>query len=349
MNNNNMLLKYNPHMYCFDDVKLKIMEIFEYVKNGDTELTINEIIELNNAKLYLCDQQYFNKLECDYTSDFDKIKKCICIELDKNIKKLNSNRLMAEFDDIAFDFKNKNLLLLISSNIKQLGDITEFFEAKILKNVNLGEILKNKVVVKHFSELITSYMLATPKSAEKIIDAEISNGEVYLPCSLDDSIKTKILKNYVDSDIANPNYLEKIAYLNKTLKKDFESNLIKLTAIKKVKSITDNIFKEKDKTYKHSLEIKIDYQKEITEFNEKDNILSFSIQWLYNSLDFPSILNNFIYVFEFVDTDFRINGLNNIKDSVILNNYFGIYDDGLYVNNGDIIFELKENLFISIT
>ena len=111
---------------------------------------------------------------------------------------------------------------------------------------------------------------------------------------------------YIKSPESNPNYLEAIEYAQSTKELPI-SDTTRLAAQRRYQNELDNFFEDK-KGYEFSLIVNFSKdqktEKEIS-YNRRNLSLSYSLDWIRQNLDFPTLLNNFIYLFEFTDIQSR--------------------------------------------
>lgn len=168
------------------------------------------------------------------------------------------------------------------------------------------DVFSYKRIVKVYGSVLREYVL-NDKSAISLILRISEQGytrekTLYLPDELTGEDICNYIDTYIDSDNPNANYLEYIAQMQHT-KRFPISNRTRLKAKRKLKIVLDKLSETSASIY-HGIGVSFsNEQKEpkncVIEKNECN--FSYSIPWLLDTLDYPSLLNNFIYLFEYVD------------------------------------------------
>lgn len=136
-----------------------------------------------------------------------------------------------------------------------------------------------------------------------------SSRQIFLPKSLSIEDKEQIVKNYIDSAIVHPGTLELI--INLPIDSDFKiSDDTRLAAKNRYDQEMNNLFvKSGNSGFQTTIEAEINNkQKEpvIIDYKENRFYISVSSKWIKDNLDYPTLLNNFIYIYNFVDKENRI-------------------------------------------
>ena len=172
---------------------------------------------------------------------------------------------------------------------------------------------------------------------------EESNQKIELPKSLSMEEKENIFLQYIDSKYANLNYVQIIAQIQSNKDSIEISDRTKLKAQRKVTELKNKIFK-KGVNIKYSYNVIINDKQKI----EKDEkviatkiIYSYSKMWIEENKDnFATLLNNFIYLFNFTDVEGRIELINKKHE-------YGIFEKTMNLNvlkayNPNSIFDHKK-------
>ena len=287
--------------------------------NDTKEYNLTELIEFYNITKYIDNKIFLKKWDDTY---IDNVKK-ICIQMKKRIYKY--------FDEFISE---KNIKIIIKDlPIQYIEDFLELFEKKIEKinirgNVFIQAIKENNIPIYHilyFKKIVRQYdnelkeiMLEDAIDSAVIIIRkyyikEKRNQKIEIPKSLSMKDKEKILIKYIDSEHANLNYIRIIAKIQSNKDSIQIDDKTKLKAQRKVIELENKIFKE-GTSIGYSYNVLIDDKQEI----EKDEkligaqiICSYSKKWIENNKDdYATLLNNFIYLFDFTDIEGRIELVN---------------------------------------
>lgn len=287
--------------------------------NDTKEYNITKLIEFYNITKYIDNKIFLKKWDDTY---IDNVKK-ICIQMKKRIYKY--------FDEFISE---KNIKIIIKDlPIQYIEDFLELFEKKIEKinirgnvfiqaikeiNIPIYHILYFKKIVRQYDNELKEIMLEDAIDSAVIIIRkyyikEKRNQKIEIPKSLSMKDKEKILIKYIDSEHANLNYIRIIAKIQSNKDSIQIDDKTKLKAQRKVIELENKIFKE-GTSIGYSYNVLIDDKQEI----EKDEkligaqiICSYSKKWIENNKDdYATLLNNFIYLFDFTDIEGRIELVN---------------------------------------
>ena len=210
----------------------------------------------------------------------------------------------------------------------------------------LWHALHEKEIVCFFGQAISENLSRNPLSAEWLIShflAEQSSGKknMFFPKELSQEIRTHLLYDYIENENLNPNYLRLLASAQSTATFPLEDKL-RLKARKKCDLIRDNLFA------KHpgmSCAVEISF-KSIpdggVEFSMRDcrHCIAYSCEWVEENQDYPTLLNNFIYLFGYVDRANRCFFVSLKNEMGVLERGFGLHGKKEYVHG--VAFTVKD-------
>ena len=319
--------------------------------NKSKEYNITELIELYNITKYIDNKMFLKKWDDVY---IENVKKT-CKEMKKKIYKY--------FDEEISEYNIKNIIKSIP--IQYIEDFFELFDKKIEKisingeifiqaikdnNIPIYHVLYFKKIVKQYDSELKKIMIEDIINSTEIIIRkyyinEESNQRIELPKSLSIEEKENIFLQYIDSKYANLNYVQIIAQIQSNKDSIEISDRTKLKAQRKVTELKNKIFKE-GVNIKYSYNVIINDKQKI----EKDEkliatkiIYSYSKMWIEENKDnFATLLNNFIYLFDFTDVEGRIELINKKHE-------YGIFEKTMNLNilkayNPNSIFDHKKIL-----
>lgn len=317
--------------------------------NKSKEYNITKLIELYNITKYIDNKMFLKKWDDVY---IENVKKT-CKEMKKKIYKY--------FDEEISEYNIKNIIKSIP--IQYIEDFFELFDKKIEKisingeifiqaikdnNIPIYHVLYFKKIVKQYDSELKKIMIEDIINSTEIIIRkyyinEESNQKIELPKSLSMEEKENIFLQYIDSKYANLNYVQIIAQIQSNKDSIEISDRTKLKAQRKVTELKNKIFK-KGVNIKYSYNVIINDKQKI----EKDEkviatkiIYSYSKMWIEENKDnFATLLNNFIYLFNFTDVEGRIELINKKHE-------YGIFEKTMNLNvlkayNPNSIFDHKK-------
>lgn len=309
-------------------------DINYYLEMYNVELLINA-----NIKLTSWSDEHYNYLK-EKTKNFKKI-------IYSYFHLIDCNDILTLYKSIEQIYLEDFWTLISKSSIYKNIPYSSF---ELLLNYNkfsINYIIKHKNVVDYFQNEIKSYMISNPTTSTKIlidyyllVNNNIKDN-IYLPSNFLLEEKLDILIKYINSDNPNPNYLDSI--INAKSNSNFAiTDEIKYMAKLKFKSLINEIF---DKC--NALETTIvvafacidDYFK-LDLSNKLSPKFIYNISWIEENLDYPTLLNNFIYLFCYVDRYFRFsftskNNQSNFLDFMRLKNksYYNTDENFTFCND----------------
>jgi hypothetical protein len=148
-------------------------------------------------------------------------------------------------------------------------------------------------------------LLSDPRNAEHVIRHHLegeSRRQIHLPASLTDADKRTLINEYLDAEDANPNFVELVAKARVSPTAGIDAKT-KLKAQRTHAQWTKEFF-EKNSGIRTGCEVSISPEQTEPVGGSLDGLvlkMSYSGRWLEGNLDYPTILNNFIYLFEFTN------------------------------------------------
>lgn len=292
---------------------------------------INEIIELYNIQQFFHNRIYSIHWTKQQLNDYSEIVSGFSKVIGKFFLGINIDTIESMFDTIYYDYRNDFWKLIEKYKVYDKISVEQFRKIILNKHFILNDVLKCKNIVKKFSGEIITYMEKNPFCAEIILSYYLEKHDrniesLYFPVKLSNEKKTLILDKYIASNSSNINYLKLIFESNSTNNLRLPDRL-KLKAKRKYDEEIETLFKEGtgfEYGAKVSFSNKID---EEFKFETDDNrILSvlYSAKWIKENLDYPTLLNNFIYLFGYTDLQFRSLHVSRESQMSIIEKVLGI-------------------------
>lgn len=292
---------------------------------------INEIIELYNIQQFFHNRIYSIHWTKQQLNDYSEIVSDFSKVIGEFFLGINTDTIESMFDTIYYDYRNDFWKLIEKYKVYDKISVEQFRKIILNKHFILNDVLKCKNIVKKFSDEIITYMEKNPFCAEIILSYYLEKHDrniesLYFPVELSNEKKTLVLDKYIASNSSNINYLKLIFESNSTNNLRLPDRL-KLKAKRKYDEEIETLFKEGtgfEYGAKVSFSNKID---EEFKFETDDNrILSvlYSAKWIKENLDYPTLLNNFIYLFGYTDLQFRSLHVSRESQMSIIEKYLGI-------------------------
>lgn len=288
---------------------IPILDAFDSENSYD----LNQVIELANVvkitKSIECPTNLSLAKFNEYKVKTDEISRFVC----SYFNVLNLDDLELLFQSVEYIYSLCMLELLEKFGL--IEKISEVCVKNLIdkKIVSLFDILRCKGWVKRFNLVITDCMKDNKEAAEIIIKYHLTEKfskkeNVTFPCALTEERKIDILGYYVERFSApNPTYLELIE--NAPVLGDFHiDDKLRLKAKKAREQFWTKHFSEKPSMsfgcsagFRDMDEEKNEYYDE----KERCQCCFYSKKWVREHKDFPTLLNNFIYLFDFFDSELR--------------------------------------------
>lgn len=278
----------------------KVMEIINNLDNEKIDLTnVNSVMELYNICDVLVDEKYLNDKQLykfkDYTYKMNSI-------INDYFNALSFNKICDDLNKVDLTYKIDYIELLIKRKVyeKLDRDVADEFLGILGCHPNI--YLKFKGFVDYFTEEIKKRIIDTNIFTEVYIDERYYDKKesIALP-KLNDTEIGEMLTRYVKDKDANPNYLNKILNI-----KDFNKyEIVQFEAYERKRNIFKSMF-ESQNGVKTRVELRggdelTNGTNISTEFNDQRILLTYNTKDLEKNLDYATLLNHFIYLFEFVD------------------------------------------------
>lgn len=280
-------------------------EVLEAFDPLATAYSVSDIIELYNAQLF-AESELFPR---SYNDGQRAACKAAVPQLQAIVAKFFNSLVDANFahlvEDVDYQYHSDLLRLLTQFKVYDRCAGTTVLPVLNRMRVGLGALLACKHLVRRYNEEVRTLLLSDPTNAEHVVRKNLEKNvrqAVHLPPSLTLNDQRTLVNQYVDSDNANPNFLELISLA--PLRRDGVVDAkMKLKARRKHQQWTEEFFKE-NTGITTGCEVAIaDEQIEPVEVSMDRMVAKFSYsrRWLEQTLDYPSILNNFLYLFNFAD------------------------------------------------
>ena len=268
----------------------------------DNQYTTTDILEIYNIQKLLHSGFTLEGCPQEKIDNFKSISNKI---IAKFFKTINSSTIEEKLTNIPYNFC-LDLLELIEKH-----KVYENFKEPILLKLLWGkfspaDILRYKKLVKYYDSDIKNIMISDSRSAEYIIDKYLEQDrDISLPPSLTPEDMSDMIHRYIDSSSADIRYLMLIGNSPTNGKIGINPKTRRAAKEQYEKIIQEN------KDNLNTIEQKITYHISVSESQEEPKIdsssggginITYGINWLNETLDYASILNNFIHIFDWADS-----------------------------------------------
>jgi len=291
---------------------------------------INQIIELYNTCCYLDEGLYLESWSEYQKKKYNEIAKKFKSSIGKCFSKIDEDNIWDIYyqidslynDDFWKLFENFKIYKRLSGEI--------FKKLLTHDHVSLYDVLACKSIVNYYGIELTEYLLNDNGSAELLLreyaEAKTNNEKkCYFPKVLGETEKIKIITDYIESDSTNSNYL-KLIYETQSTPELPIPDKVKLAAKRMYTKKLNEIFETG---------VKFSYGAQVSFRNDQDEVVksgivnrdicvSYSRDWIKQNQDYPTLLNNFIYLFEYTDTQFRVQHVSKTSQMGIFERTLGV-------------------------
>lgn len=288
----------------------QVSQAFDCLAAFDTERTtyeLNDIVEVSHAATFV--EKGFAPPDLDERTLENARGRLPSVHrvIGRYFASLNDSNLPTVVTNIDFQYHGDVLRLLAKYKVINRCSSGVTLPALREAGVRTAELLSCKELVTAYDEDVRSLVLSEPANAEIIISHSLMPDQptkTYLPRSLTSSDSNALLESYVALPEVNGNYLHLLA----TARSDKAIGLddkLRLKAKRRLDADTAAFFGSNE-GIKFGVEVAIsESQVAAVESSLDDNTgkYSYSRAWLADNLDYPTILNNFIYLFAFVNDD----------------------------------------------
>jgi hypothetical protein len=286
----------------------RVVELLEVFDPASPPTSISDILELHNVQKYLehglLPMTLSDEERAHAKLKIPEIRRAVA-QFFVATDNTNFDRTVA---GVSHEYHVDLLNLLAQHNVLERCDGATTLPALSAAGVHLGDMLANKKLVRTYDAELRTQLCGSPQGAEHLVRKHLQDDtgvDIYLPSSLTAGDARRLLESYIDSEHANPNYVGLIATAKENPRIGIDAKL-KLRAKRRNDEITKKFFDE-NKGFMSGVEVGISADQEepvVFEIDTSEGFVSkhtYSSQWLDETCDNPSILNNFVYLFEFVD------------------------------------------------
>lgn len=306
----------------------------------EDEWDCTEVINFYNVLKYISIERFANYIEEQTSIDIKmcerRIKQKIGMFIGKN--KINFINTYAEIDfRLAEDFLEIIEKYGIYNEISE-NDFKDFMDKE---HMHVYIVLKFKKIVEYYDNVIKDKILSELNNTETIISKYLEDKSLYLPVSLTSEEVLKLMDKYIASNEANINVLRKIVTFPTGTGLNIPDK-IKLHAKRKMKQEEEKIFSN-GSGFESGVSISYPTDQDEAVLVGMDNRMvdiKVSRKWLEENLDYPTLWNNFIYIFNFVDDKFCLEFASKQNEVSALECI--IRDSGPHLFNKSFAFTTKE-------
>lgn len=306
-----------------EDVINQFQENIEYSN-------INQIIEFYNIQCFFRNKIFLLKWNDVKKEKYNEIVQKFSKHIGKFYSKINDYNLGQILKEVDFNYVDDFWVLFDKYKVYKRISSQCFTVILQYEKLRIHDILACKEIIKCFGSEIREYLIIERQCAEILLDQyaafnENDNNKYYFPVELTQKDKENILINYINWEQSNLNYL-KLIYESQSTNELLISDKVKLEAKRRYNEEIDKLFQESS-GIEYGAKVsfcKNQEEEKRYEFIDREIQISYSSEWIKENSDYPTLLNNFIYLFEFVDMQFRIQHVHKRANLGIFEGVLGI-------------------------
>ncbi len=321
----------------------------EHILRNETQSNytdINDILELYNIKQYLDNELYLNSWTQEDIANFKQKATDYGKLIGQFISNINDNNVIELYETLLRGYVDSFWELVNNQSVfKRISKAN--FGTILSKEPHLIRIiLTQKSLVDYYDTEIKNFLLTYSQSAEILLSIyavkeDLRKNQKIVPKSLTLQDKESIISNYLDLNDVNLNYIELIQ--NVRNRSDFKiSDKTRLKAKRLHKSETEKFFAEKDGM---EYGVSISFPENATKIKDGfiDNLVanySFSLDHIKQNNNSYSLFQNFKILFEYIDTQNRINLVSKRSQMGVMERIVGVHSQNEY--RCGIMFSMSE-------
>ena len=298
---------YSPYDLSFTGNLEKATELLDTINDSFVVTDINCALELHNAIKLVSSPGVKNEFTVSYKAPKSIVMKTIATYF----KTIDDDRLLEYFKGVAIEYLDDFWELFEKFKVYNIISPTAFNILLHDQETTLHQILEHKEIVTHFDSLLSEFMRESDQTARiitrKFLEKKHSNSRtVYIPTSLKPAEFEVILLRYIEWEFANVGVLQLIANSQSSAECPI-SDLLRLKAKKKTQEYWEKHEKE-GISFSYGVGVcfkDVADTKSFEAIGPNEYQFSYDINWLKDNLDYPTILNNFFYLFDYVDYSYR--------------------------------------------
>lgn len=315
--------------------------------------TINDAIEINEVwRVIRCVPEAFTDLDLDTDRTVKRLYSKACAFAHSE---LLNNSLLDVYESIEWQYIDNFWNLVASTKAYDKINPDEIGELLRRHSLCIANVMSHFGMVQKFDHQIRAALLKNVDAAVSIIVGYFgadgrSKEKLYLPPSLTGSDIDEIVLRFLSKKNPNLNYVQVLMNWPSAAAKDYSPSIeVRIKAKRRYEELSKQLFDETG-----SIEYGIEASISGNQIACKDSYVDgntlktfFSEEWLSRYLDYPTIMNNCAYVFDYLDERGLLTCPAHEHDESTLMKTFGMRAKDEYDNN--IFFKMRQDLLLEET
>lgn len=285
---------------------------------------INQVLELYNISEVLATGSALKSWNEKTAQEYQSLSAPIMKVVGKYFSKIDEQNYVDAYQKTCHEYSDDFWTLFSKLKVYERVSATALSGFLSSEDSPLLKLLKDKKLVNYYDDVLATAMRESDQTAHVLLHTYLEKGKklYHIPSSLKPDEYEKIFEKHIASDNVNPKSLELI-FDGQSSQHCPLSDSLRLKAKQRYHSFWEK-HQNNATVIQHSLEVRFTEQPDpiSCEHNGLASIVSHDICWLEENLDFPTILNNFIYVFQMFDSCCRCNLVSNKSMMGVLESAF---------------------------
>ena len=315
--------------------------------------TINDAIEIGEIKEVIeCAPEAFEDMGLEINHILKSLYGKACSFAHSA---LTNNALLDVYESVEWQYIDRFWNLASSTKAYEEINSDELEELLSRHSLCISNVMSHYGLVQKFDQHIRAVLSKNIDAAVSIIvgnfGAEVRSKEkIYLPPSLTGSDIDEIVLRYLSETNPNLNYVQVLMNWPSAAAKDYSPSIeVRVKAKRRYEELSKQLFDETG-----SIEYGIEASISGNQIACKDTYVDgntlktfFGEEWLSRYLDYPTIMNNCAYVFDYLDERGLLTCPAHEHDESTLMKTFGMRAKDEYDNN--IFFKMRQDLLLEET
>lgn len=268
---------------------------------------------------------------------------------------LTNNALLDVYESVEWQYIDRFWNLASSTKAYEEINSDELEELLSRHSLCISNVMSHYGLVQKFDQHIRAVLSKNIDAAVSIIVGNFgtevrSKEKIYLPPSLTGSDIDEIVLRYLSETNPNLNYVQVLMNWPSAAAKDYSPSIeVRVKAKRRYEELSKQLFDETG-----SIEYGIEASISGNQIACKDSYVDgntlktfFGEEWLSRYLDYPTIMNNCAYVFDYLDERGLLTCPAHEHDESTLMKTFGMRAKDEYDNN--IFFKMRQDLLLEET
>lgn len=315
--------------------------------------SLNDALELFNITKFIDERLFHRDWSQEYTDELKAKSPRIKGLVARYFNTLTPEVVASEVKTLHREYYEDFIALFVQHDLGSKVAEVDFKSLFEESGLSVHDILQSKYLVDKYPAVIKEAFLSDPKHFEVFLGMYTysrNEKKLHIPGNITKQEILELCNSYVESDDANPNYLDVLVRPIKGSEKYITLDpATKIKIKKRTDEIQERLFGDISKSGLRIgiavLSSKEAYEKELQSSSPTDMIAYIDNSWLEKHHEYPDILNGFLYLWEFFSDDLisEMPSFPN-KEMSALMRHMGVTTINSY--ESDTYFDLKHQLAI---